>query len=225
MPLFRKKNTDGLPGFLQNYYSLNSERTKKNVPLDKLNFVALDLETTGLTAKDKIISVGGIKTTTTTIDLSETIDLIVYQPGANIEKTVDIHGLVPDKLSNGLSEEEALKECLPFIGNSIIVGHNISFDIKMLNVLLGDLYEGCKIVNPVLDIALLYKRLYHFNAPYPPPPEQLSLDSLCQVFNTDMTDRHTACGDAFITAQILLKLLSKAKQRGIDTFGQLTDNR
>ena len=48
-----------------------------------------------------------------------------------------------------------------------------------------------------------------------------SLDGLCEMFGVTPHDRHTAGGDAFITAQIFLRLLRAAKAAGRDTLGAL----
>jgi DNA polymerase-3 subunit epsilon len=51
--------------------------------------------------------------------------------------------------------------------------------------------------------------------------EDYTLDALCARYGIIPEDRHTAAGDAFLTAQVLLKLLALAKQKGIKDFGQL----
>ena len=58
-----------------------------------------------------------------------------------------------------------------------------------------------------IDTGILYKKLEgkkenHFN-----------LDHLCKEFNIPKHDRHTASGDAFITALLFLKILSELKKK------------
>ena len=48
-----------------------------------------------------------------------------------------------------------------------------------------------------------------------------SLDALCSLFGVEPHDRHTAGGDAFITAQILLRLLRLAKRHQRTTLGAI----
>jgi DNA polymerase-3 subunit epsilon len=50
-----------------------------------------------------------------------------------------------------------------------------------------------------------------------------SLDALCEVFGVIPHDRHTASGDAFITAQVFLRLLRLARRCGRTTLGRLTE--
>jgi len=51
--------------------------------------------------------------------------------------------------------------------------------------------------------------------------EGYSLDALCEMFGVVPRDRHTAGGDAFITAQIFIRLLRAAKAAGRDTLASL----
>ena len=50
-----------------------------------------------------------------------------------------------------------------------------------------------------------------------------SLDALCSQFGVTPHDRHTAGGDAFITAQVFLRLLRLAKRHGRITLGELCE--
>jgi DNA polymerase-3 subunit epsilon len=52
-------------------------------------------------------------------------------------------------------------------------------------------------------------------------PQGFSLDALCDLFGAAAHDRHTAGGDAFISAQIFLRLLRIGKQFGRDRLGLL----
>jgi DNA polymerase III epsilon subunit-like protein len=50
-----------------------------------------------------------------------------------------------------------------------------------------------------------------------------SLDALCEFFDVAPHDRHTAGGDAFITALIFLKLLRVAEKFGRGALGPLSE--
>jgi DNA polymerase-3 subunit epsilon len=51
--------------------------------------------------------------------------------------------------------------------------------------------------------------------------EGFSLDALCETFGIVPHDRHTAGGDAFLTAQIFLRLLRPAAAAGRSTLDLL----
>ncbi len=54
-----------------------------------------------------------------------------------------------------------------------------------------------------------------------PMTDRFSLDGLCTMFGVTAHDRHTAGGDAFLTAQIFFRLLRAAKDEGRDTLCSL----
>jgi len=81
----------------------------------------------------------------------------------------------------------------------------MAFDIEMINAALKRMGLP-KLKNKTIDTGILYKKLEgkkdsHFN-----------LDVLCEEFNIPKHDRHTAAGDAFITALLFLKIISKLKK-------------
>ena len=74
--------------------------------------------------------------------------------------------------------------------------------------------------NKVLDTAVLYKstrittNLINRDKIY-------SLDEIAEAYNIDLTDRHTASGDAYITALIFMKLLGRLNKQNKIGMGDL----
>ncbi len=56
-----------------------------------------------------------------------------------------------------------------------------------------------------------------------PPIRRFTLDALCEMFGVIPHDRHTASGDAFITAQVFLRLIRLAARHGRNTLGRLSE--
>ena len=56
-----------------------------------------------------------------------------------------------------------------------------------------------------------------------PPIRRFTLDSLCELFGVVPHDRHTAGGDAFLTAQVFLRLLRLAARHGRTTLSRLAE--
>jgi DNA polymerase-3 subunit epsilon len=48
-----------------------------------------------------------------------------------------------------------------------------------------------------------------------------SLDAICERFGIEITDRHTALGDAIVTAAVLLRQIEMLEERGITTLDQV----
>jgi len=56
-----------------------------------------------------------------------------------------------------------------------------------------------------------------------PAIRHFTLDALCTMFGVIPHDRHTATGDAFITAQVFLRLLRLASRHRRETLGRLAE--
>jgi len=189
--------------------------------IDQLNFVVLDTETTGLNpAQDFILSFGAIKISQMTLQVSTAVEWYPVSP-KNGKATAAIHGLLESNAPVQISE--FVPNLLSYLGDSILVGHHLGFDLEML-------LKTCKpfgledFPNFCIDTMNLAIRLEQGpNADHHQfKSEEYSLDSLCDRYGIQKDDRHTAAGDAFLTAQLLLKLLVVAKNKGIRDFSSLS---
>jgi DNA polymerase-3 subunit epsilon len=204
--------------YLQNCRSKNDKRSL----IPQIRFVVLDTETNGLDpAKTKLLSLGAVVVQDTSILPSQSLEFTAYAPAAAVSEQVAIHGITRRELQEGLKEEMILQHLLQFMDSAVLVAHHAAFDLAVLNRLCQT-HFGFKLKNPVLDTAHLAKRLEHgTQLDEYIRPEDYSLDQLCERYSIRPDDRHTAAGDAYITAQLLLKLLAKARKSGIRTYGDL----
>ncbi len=188
---------------------LKKFKTSQPNTIENTRFVVFDTETTGLeTSTDRILSIGAISIFNNVIDVSDSFEVYLKQDEFKSE-TVEIHGILKEGNLLKLSEAEALEQFINYLGNAVLVAHHTAFDIEMINAALKRLNLP-NLKNKSIDTGMLYKKLdgkkdIHF-----------SLDVLCNEFNIPKHDRHTASGDAFITAIAFLKIVSKLKQeRGV----------
>lgn len=197
---FKHKNH---PIFWKNY--LKKFRTIQPKTIENTRFVVFDTETTGLDlVNDKILSIGAIRISNNTIDVADSFEVYLKQEEFNAE-TVEIHGILKEGNLVKISEKEAIEQFLNYVGNSVIIAHHTAFDLEMINTALKRMNLP-KLKNKSIDTGILYKKLEgKKDAHY-------GLDTLCNEFNIAKHDRHTASGDAFITALIFLKIISKLKQ-------------
>jgi DNA polymerase-3 subunit epsilon len=206
--------------FVQEYEALFDIKIPSVRPIPQLNFVVIDTETTGLNPrKDFIISFGGIKVRNYRMDLQSSKELYLDTPVRNPE-SIKVHEIIYP-LKN-IPLKDFGKEVLDYISSDIIVGHHIGFDLMMLEKALKD-FGLKKLQNHVLDTQHLAIRLEkgpHYDLSMAKPGEY-SLDNLCERYGIALDDRHTAAGDAFLTAQLLMKLLKAAEKKGINDFGSL----
>ena len=220
--LFGRRPTNQHPRFWLDYLEQNKHPQGKNTPLEEVCFVVFDTETTGLNPRtDRILSIGGVRVKGEQIDLNRNFERVLQQPDVPINReAIGIHGILPGESKTGEEEDAALADFVSFIGNSILVGHHLLFDISILNEALRR-HKAGKLKNRTLDTRQLAIRLEKGLVAADHKPGQYSLDALCQRYQITTSDRHTAAGDAYITAILLLKLLSRLKKRGVKTLGQL----
>lgn len=198
---FKYKN---YPLFWKQYSTRFKQKQPKSI--ENTRFVVFDTETTGLDIlNDRVLSIGAIGISNNIIDVADSFEIYVKQDAFKAE-TVEIHGILKEGKLTKLSEAEAMENFIAYIGNAVLVAHHTAFDIEMINAALKRL-ELPKLKNKTIDTGILYKKLEgkkdsHFN-----------LDVLCKEFNIPKHDRHTAAGDAFITALLFLKIIATLKKQ------------
>jgi DNA polymerase III epsilon subunit family exonuclease len=152
----------------------------------KKPFVVLDLETTGLNpVKDQIIEIGAVKFDPNSYEvLGEYHTLVKLNEGdlpANISM---LTGIRREDLESGKSEEEAVKELVDFVGNSIILGHHLPFDLSFIA-------RYHELENDFIDTKSM---AYMVN-----PNVSTSLKALCKRYEINNKAPHRALNDARAT--------------------------
>jgi len=209
---FRNKNH---PAFWKDYLNTFKQKPTKNIKTTR--FVVFDTETTGLDViNDRVLSIGAVSVFNNTIDVADSFEIYLKQDEFNAE-SVEIHGILKDGLLKKISEKDAIQQFVNYIGNAVLVAHHAAFDIEIINATLKRI-KLSKLKNKSIDTGILYKKLTdkkdnHFN-----------LDILSTEFNIPKHDRHTAAGDAYITALLFLKIISKLKQERTVYYSDLFRN-
>ncbi|APQ18533.1 3'-5' exonuclease [Maribacter hydrothermalis] len=208
MGLF-KRTPKILPDYWKTYENLFKDAKSKN--FNELTFVVLDTETTGFSFEDdRILSIGAVKIKNETISVQEVFEIYLKQEKFN-KDTVHVHGLLKNGNRKCISEILALEQFLDYVGNAIIVAHHAGFDIGMLNRAL-ERHGLPKLKNTVLDTGIIYKKTL-IKSYLLQPKSNYTLDELAEKFSISRKDRHTALGDAYITAIAFLKIISRLKEK------------
>ncbi len=200
---FKKKK---YPQFWKDHIKKVSESIKYS-NFENIRFVALDTETTGFDYdNDRILCIGAVAIKNNKILVSDSFEVYIKQDVFNKE-TVKIHGIRKNGNEIKVSEEEGLIKFLEYLDDAIIVAHHTKFDISMINEGLKRLNVG-PLKSKQLDTNYIHKKIateHRFK-------KLFSLDELCTIYNIKMHDRHTASGDALLTAYLFLKLTNKFKK-------------
>ncbi|MCG6861878.1 MAG: 3'-5' exonuclease [Chromatiaceae bacterium] len=193
-----------------------------DAPLRSVRFVVLDCESTGLDPKrDSIVSIGAVAVSEAQIILADGFETLL-KVSHNTAATL-IHGITREETFNALDEREAMQGFLDYLRDGVIVGHHINHDLAMLNAAC-ERHFGVRLRNRHLDTMALTMHLQTDGAfAHNPPIPGFSLDALCERFEVIPYDRHTAAGDAFLTAQVFLRLLRYAERNNRATLDALTE--
>lgn len=165
-------------------------------------FVILSTETSGLNpAKDVILSIGSFAIIDNSIVIGDSFEAVLLQYKFFHDNGLSNEFLVESKMKK-MGEPDAIKLFIEFIGNSVLVGHHIDFDVEMINAALERLDCG-RLKNEALDVDVMHRKLNDIN------DKQFSLDELCTAYNIPKSDRNSSAEDAYKTALLFLKLKSR----------------
>lgn len=197
---------------------------KAEIPITEANYVVLDTELTGLDRKkDAIVSIGALKMVGGRIDMGRTFYQLV-NPGRDMgTAAVVIHEITPTEILEKPAIDEVIKKFLAFCGDDILIGHHISIDLAFINR-EAIRVAGCTVPNPALDTLVMVDWL-RWNIPNTdsdaPNPTNYQLYEIAKDLGIPVQGAHNALMDAFMTAQVLQRLLPKIERCGIRTLGQL----
>ncbi len=182
-------------------------------PLHEVSFCVLDLETTGGSpATCEITEVGAVKYVAG--ELVGTFDTLV-NPGSPIPPTITVlTGITQTMVIEAPRINEVLPSLLEFIGTSVIVGHNVRFDMSFLNAAAERLGYG-RLPNPTADTLGLARRLVRSEV------RRLNLATLAAHFSASVTPNHRALADAQATADVFWALLERAGTIGVTDLDDL----
>lgn len=159
------------------------------------DYVALDLETTGLNPKrDRIIEVGAVR-----VRNGKATDSFqsLINPGRMLNEVVcKLTGITADMLEGAPDEEEILPEILDFIKEDVLVGHRILFDYSFLKRLAVN--RKLSLERKGIDTLKLAKKFL-------PDIESRRLGFLCSYYGIEHK-AHRALGDAKASSDLYLKL-------------------
>ena len=183
------------------------------IPLIALDAVVIDTETTGLDPRKAwIVEIAAVRLVGGRLQPKTAFRRLV-RPGEPIPKlAIGVHGIDDAAVADAPAFADIWPELSTFIGDAVVIGHAIGFDLAVLK-------RECERAGIVwtrphtLDTRLLAEVAEPDLAGY-------SLDSLAAWLGVEITDRHSALGDALACARIFLALLPKLRKGGIRTLAE-----
>ena len=175
-----------------------------------LNAVVLDLETTGLAAKtDRIIEIGSITICQGKLkgEYSQLLD-----PGFMLqERTVQITGITDEMLSGKPEFKQVKEKLLSFIGEDVLIGHNILFDFSFLKkAVINDSPKGTRFERLGIDTLKIARMVL-------PGEQKKTLEALCQLYGIEYQP-HRALEDALATWELFQVLVDQYYETAPELF-------
>lgn len=196
------------------YLVPDKEKSVKNPRgqvLDDATYCVLDLETTGISiTTEKITEVGIMK-----VKNGEVIDEfeIFVNPEKPIpQRVVEVTNITDEMVKDAETIDKVFPKILEFVGDSIIVAHNASFDVGFLKhnaKLLG--YE---FNNTYIDTLPLAKDLF-------PDLKKYKLGKIADSLGIEVDVAHRALADVDTTVKVFNVMLKKLKAKGINTVDEI----
>lgn len=182
------------PDFWKAY--LDKFETKSN------RYVILSTETTGLNPKkDVILSFGALGVINDTIKIGDNFEVVILQYKYLHDNGLSNEFLIESKLPK-LAEYNAIQNLVEYMGNSILVGHRIHFDIELINEALEKMDCG-KLKNEALDIEIMHQKLMDISN------KSFSIEDLVKQYKLPLSEKNSASDDAYAIGLLFLKLKSR----------------
>jgi DNA polymerase-3 subunit epsilon/CBS domain-containing protein len=187
------------------------ERIKGGAPLLSLDAVVLDTETTGLDPrKARMVELAGVRLAGGRLVEADSFRQLL-RPGSEPipAAATRIHGIDDAAVAAAPPFAEAWPHFEIFLGRSVVIGHTIGFDLAVMK-------RECELAGlpwarpRTLDTRLLAQIAAPELAGY-------TLEKLADWLGVDVVGRHSALGDAVITARVFLALVPKLREHNIRT--------
>lgn len=182
--------------------------------LRTLAYTVLDTETTGLDPRggDAVVSVGAVRVDRARVREDDVLDRLV-DPGRPIPAVAtSVHGITDAMVAGRSSLPTVLRDLSRFAEQTVLVGHDIAFDLAFLRP--AERVAGVTLPTRVLDVLLLSAVLH------PADSEHHSLETLARRYDVPVLGRHTALGDALLTAEVFVAMIELLRMQGITTYGE-----
>ncbi|MBQ6840328.1 MAG: PolC-type DNA polymerase III [Oscillospiraceae bacterium] len=183
----------------------------RNMAFDD-EYVAFDLETTGLYRRDTIIEIGAVR-----MKQGKEIDRFqsFVDPGCRLHpKTVELTGITDEMLKGAPSIEEVMPKFLEFVGESVLVAHNAEFDMNFVRRTCEKL--GLPWDQTSVDTLVLSQNLLTHLGRY-------RLDIVAKEFDLADFNHHRAGDDALVCGRIAGRLFEMLEKMGIQDIQSINE--
>jgi DNA polymerase III epsilon subunit family exonuclease len=198
---------------IEGRWSLVPEPAWRGVPLEQVRFAVVDVETTGMRARngDRVTEIAVVHAQGGKVELA--FESLV-NPGRPIPRFIAaLTGICDDTVAGAPRFEDIADQVVAALAGRVFVAHNARFDWAFVQAEI-ERSQSFEIRMPKLCTVRMTRRLV-------PELERRSLDSVMFYFGLETDRRHRAGGDAIVTARALQKLIERARSAGVATWEDL----
>lgn len=169
------------------------------------NYIVFDIETTGLSNKwDEIIEISAIKIKDGIP--SDDFNSLIKPENPISEFITELTGISNDMVSTAPLIKDVLPKFLDFVGNSILVGHNVNFDINFVYNACAKHLNGSLLSNDFVDTLKLSRHLL-------PDLDSHRLKDISEALGITYENAHRACNDCKFTYLCFEKMRKIADEK------------
>lgn len=193
------------------FQQANQDHSLDDRRLADLAYTAFDTETTGLNPSegDEIIQIGAVRILNGRVLKNESYEQLIDPRRLLTPESVAIHGITQDMVSGQPTIGTVLPVFHQFCEDTVLVAHNAAFDLRFLQ--MKEESTGIRFDHAVLD-TLLLSAIIH------PNQESHKLEAIAERLGINIVGRHTAMGDAMVTAEVFLRMIPLLAEKGLHTL-------
>lgn len=180
--------------------------------LSSLSYAVVDVEATGgRLSGDRVTEVA-------VVEVRNGVATTVFETLINPQRAIPpwvsrLTNISWDMVKDAPTFPEVCDQLLGVLDGRVFVGHNVNFDWRFLSMEI-ERVTGRRLTGRRLCTVRMARRMI-------PGLRRRSLDYVSMHYGIEITRRHRAGGDAFATAQVLLRMLDDARRRGCDSWHDL----
>jgi len=182
--------------------------------LKESSYVVFDLETTGFSVLyDRIIQIGAVKVKGGLVvdQFNSFVNPLMHIP----QKVQNLTSITDETVKEAETIDVVLPKFLEFIGDSILVAHNATFDVSHIYENMKNL--GIKRDKPfdVIDTLQIARNFYADEL------KRFNLAAMAKLFKVNQEHHHLADDDTRVTAECFIKMLDYFYQHDIYNYNEL----
>ena len=167
-------------------------------------YIAFDLETTGLNPSDSfIIEFGGVRFVNG--QPQDRLSILIQPPIPIPQNITELTGIDNQAVADAPALEDVAQEIINFLGDLPLVAHNINFDAPFLQYHIQEVFSNYNLSNPLYDSLLLAKMVRYDHSAF-------NLSAVAQLTGVNLSHAHRAEDDALACGEIFLNLLPEVER-------------